>query len=120
MAASAKLAADSDSSFLDDTFASAGDITITSPNISIDTEDFEITATVDNMVNFEDENAEDGKDMHQKLYQLKLKREFDRNDLLFWFGQFESQLEEIGVKAQWTKRRALDRQLPQDVAEEVK
>ena len=51
---------------------------------------------------------------------MKLKHDFNENDLLFWFGQFEARISNYGVKSQWQKRQALADVLPQHVAEQVK
>ena len=72
------------------------------------------------MVAFEDAKGTDPTDVHQKLYQLKTRYEFNKSDLKFWFNQFESCLQDCGVKNQWTKRRQLANQLPQDAINEVK
>ena len=50
------------------------------------------------MVAFEDAKGTDPTDVHQKLYQLKTRYEFNKSDLKFWFNQFESCLQDCGVK----------------------
>ena len=72
------------------------------------------------MVAFEDEKGTNPTDVHQKLYQVKSRYEFNKADLKFWFNQFESRLQDCGVKNQWTKRRQLANQLPQEAIDEVK
>ena len=96
MAASEKILSPDDS-ILEDSFVSAaGDTTLeaTFTEEHSTGESSPITEEQANMVNYEDADGTDEKDVHQRLYQLKLKRDFDRSDLLFWFGQF---------KASWRK-----------------
>ena len=38
----------------------------------------------------------------------------------FWFQQLEMHMQTAGIKAQWTKRLLLHKQLPKDVVAEVK
>ena len=45
---------------------------------------------------------------------------FQKDDVDFWFSELETQLEMIGVKAQWTKRLALARFLPIEIKSEIK
>ena len=45
---------------------------------------------------------------------------FNINDLEFWFIELEGQLELIEIKAQWSKRMALQKLLPLEIKEEVK
>ena len=43
-----------------------------------------------------------------------------KDDIEFWFGQLEGQLEVIEIKSQWLKRIAVQRFLPPEIQEEVK
>ena len=45
---------------------------------------------------------------------------FIKDDIEFWFGQLEGQLEVIEIKSQWLKRIAVQRFLPSEIQEEVK
>ena len=72
----------------------------------------------DIMEDFDVENGTDGKEALTKLGSVKC--DFSKDDIEFWFTEFETQLEVIEVKAQWTKRIALQRFLPAEIKEEVK
>ena len=61
-----------------------------------------------NMPNFEKDDGTDASDAQSKTSTLKLPW---NEDLIFWFSQFENLLETAGVKAQWTKRSLLHKQL---------
>ena len=68
-----------------------------------------------------DFDAEDGTDGKTALGEIKgVVCPFMKDDIEFWFGQLEGQLEVIEVKSQWLKRIALQRFLPADIQEEVK
>ena len=70
------------------------------------------------MADFEDENGIDGEKAMDKLGSVKC--DFDKDDIEYWFSEFETQLEVIEVKSQWTKRIALQRCLPAEIKQEVK
>ena len=70
------------------------------------------------MEDFETENGTDGDKAMDKLGSVKC--EFTKDDIAFWFTEFETQLEVIEVKSQWTKRIALQRFLPPEIKQEVK
>ena len=70
------------------------------------------------MADFETENGVDGEKALDKLGSIKL--EFDKEDIEMWFSELEGQLEVIEVKAQWTKRTALQRFLPLEIKSEAK
>ena len=68
--------------------------------------DVEELLAPDNMAeNFDVENGTDGDKALDKLGGVRCP--FTKTDIDFWFSQFESQLEVIGVKSQWVKRLAL-------------
>ena len=67
---------------------------------------------------FDVENGADEADAQKLTATLKL--DFDRSDVDFWFTQLEMHLHTAGVRAQWTKRLLLHKQLPADVVAEVK
>ena len=69
------------------------------------------------MADFETENGVDGEKALDKLGSIKL--EFDKEDIEMWFSELEGQLEVIEVKAQWTKRTALQRFLPLEIKSEA-
>merc|ERR1711951_337508 len=70
------------------------------------------------MVDFDMEDGADADTAQAKMSGLKL--DFDRNDVEFWFNQLEMHLQTAEIKAQWTKRLLLHKQLPPDVVNEVK
>ena len=70
------------------------------------------------VVDFYEENGEDGEKALESLGGIQCP--FMKDDVVFWFGQFEAQLMVIKVKSQWVKRIALQRFLPADVKQEVK
>ena len=70
------------------------------------------------MVNYDVDEGVDDKDAQSKTSSLKL--DFDRTDVVFWFQQLEMHLQTAGIKAQWTKRLLLHKQLPPDVIAELK
>ena len=77
-------------------------------------DDSEVSIVMD----FDAENGTDGK---SALGDLKgVQCPFIQEDIEFWFGQLEAQLEVIEVKSQWMKRIALQRFLPPEIQEEVK
>ena len=78
----------------------------------------EDTITQNKMEDFETENGIDGEKVMDKLGSIKC--EFTKDDIEFWFTELETQLEVIEVKAQWTKRIALQRFLPAEIKQEVK
>ena len=68
--------------------------------------------------NFDTENETDGDKVMDKLSGIQCP--FNKSDINFWFTEFECQMEVIEVKAQWTKRVALQRFLPIEIKEDVK
>ena len=65
------------------------------------------------MVDFDKENADDTATAMENLRSVHCP--FNKEDIEFWFCQFEDQLTLIGVKKQWTKKIALVRFLPPEV-----
>ena len=74
--------------------------------------------TMAQVEDFDLENGTDGDKVMDKLGSIRC--EFTKDDIAFWFTEFETQLEVIDVKAQWTKRIALQRFLPAEIKQEVK
>ena len=72
------------------------------------------------MADFDTEDGQDPTDIHNKTQNLKLI--FDKNDVRFFFIQFEMHLEHAGCKSQWRKRTELHKILMSTpaVIEEVK
>ena len=70
------------------------------------------------MVNFNMRDEENEADAMKNMGQIKIK--WKPSDPEFFFTQFETELEIFGIKKQFTKRQALIRSLPEDVAEELK
>ena len=70
------------------------------------------------MADFESENGIDGDKADEKLGTIQCP--FDKDDIEYWFSELEGQLEVINVRAQWTKRTALQRVLPLEIKAEVK
>ena len=70
------------------------------------------------MADFDQENGSDGKSALGDLKAVQCP--FMKNDIEFWFGQLEGQLEVIEIKSQWVKRIAVQRFLPPEIQEEVK
>ena len=70
------------------------------------------------MSNYDATDAADDDGSLQKTSNLKV--DFDRSDVEFWFQQLEMHLTTAGIKAQWTKRLLLHKQLPNDVIAELK
>ena len=70
------------------------------------------------MTEFDQENGTDASDAQQKTSGLKVP--WNQADLEFWFVQFENHLESAGVKAQWTKRNLLHKQLDPKVQEDCR
>ena len=73
-----------------------------------------------NMVAYDEDNAADENDAYQRLNQIKMKAEFNKDDIIFWFNTFEMRLQEAGVKKQYTKKAQLVKVLPQYALDEVK
>ena len=69
-------------------------------------------------MDFDAENGTDGKSALSDLKAVVCP--FIKDDVEFWFGQFEGQLEVIEVKSQWLKRIAVQRFLPPEIQTEVK
>ena len=67
---------------------------------------------------FDQENGEDSKTALDNLRTVQCP--FNKDDIEFWFSQFEDQLTLIGVKKQWTKKIALVRFLPAPIQSQVK
>ena len=70
------------------------------------------------MTALEDENLNDVTGWENKLANLRLP--FDREDVPFWFQQFEMHHTTAGVKKQWTKHLQLHKLIPEEVIAEVK
>ena len=70
------------------------------------------------MTDFDAENGVDGKNALGELKGVQCP--FTKDDIEFWFGQLEGQLEVIEIKSQWLKRIAVQRFLPPEIQEEVK
>ena len=71
------------------------------------------------VVIFQDENGTDDDDYYKKLGSLR-NRNFNKQEVEFWFTSFETSLKHIGVKSQWSKREVLHSLLPDDVQISVK
>ena len=93
-------------------FAGEDEVSIADSEIS------DILADTSIMTDFDQENGTDGDKALDKLGSVRCP--FNKADIEFWFSQFESQLEVIGVKSQWVKRLALQGILPLEVQEDVK
>ena len=63
---------------------------------------------------FEDVNGEDDADYYKKLSSLK-NRNFNKQEVEFWFTSIETSLKHLGVKSQWAKREILQSLMPEDV-----
>ena len=72
------------------------------------------------MVNYDEDNGTDTAGFESKLSLIKWKSGFNKKDIIFWFSQFEAELEGCGVKSQYQKRQALARLLPEEATKEVK
>ena len=72
-----------------------------------------------NMPAFQDENGVDDADYYKKLSAVK-NRQFNKNEVQFWFTSFETSLKHIGVKSQWSKREVLHSLLQDEVQVAVK
>ena len=70
-------------------------------------------------VAFQDENGVDDLDYYKKLSSLK-NRNFNKNEVQFWFTAFETSLKHMGVKSQWSKREVLHSLLSDEVQVVVK
>lgn len=70
------------------------------------------------MADFDTENGVDGKSALSDLKAVICP--FMKDDIEFWFGQLEGQLEVIEIKSQWLKRIAIQRFLPPEIQTEVK
>ena len=66
------------------------------------------------MVNFDEENAENGADAMKNLGQIKVKWNAENPE--FFFAQLETELQIFSILKQFTKRQALIRSLPEEVA----
>ena len=69
------------------------------------------------MVNFEDTNAEDPKDLLGKLHQITLP--YDSNEVLKWIKRLEVKMETYGVASQWSKRIVFENNLPDHINNEL-
>ena len=70
------------------------------------------------VVDFEDENTEDGEKALE--YSRTLKMEFNQSDIAFWFTQIENEMFTCTIKSQWMKRVVLVKNLPPKVQCDVK
>ena len=70
------------------------------------------------MVNFDMKNEENDEDAMKNLGQIKIK--WNKDDPDYFFTLLETELQIFGIKKQFTKRQALVRNLPEDVALEFK
>ena len=66
------------------------------------------------MVNFDEENADNGADAMKNLGQVKVKWNAENPE--FFFAQLETELQIFSILKQFTKRQALIRSLPEEVA----
>ena len=69
------------------------------------------------IVEYDAENGSDPADVHAKTAHIKV--DFNRAKVEFFFMQLEMFLESAGCKSQWMKRLILQRNLPQDVIEDI-
>ena len=72
------------------------------------------------MVNFEDEDGRDTAGALTEACRTLEKLNYDKDDILFSFGQAEIKMAQWGVKKQWTKFQALSTWLPKNVLDQVK
>ena len=70
------------------------------------------------IVNFDDENAQDGDKAIEHTRSLLI--EYNANDVRFWFTQLENEMITCDVKSQWLKRVVLVKNLPSKIQEDVK
>ena len=85
------------------------------PSIEVDIETLNESIK---MVNFDSKDEENGADAMKNMGHIKLKWLPTNPD--FFFSQFETELQIFGINKQYTKRQALIRCLPEDVALEFK
>ena len=96
---------------------SLADETESLPDIFLIAEDI-FEEIENNMAEFDVENGQDGASALQDLKSVQCP--FDKEDIEYWFTEFELQLTMIDIKAQFTKRLAIQRFLPVEVRHEVK
>ena len=82
-------------------------------NSEIDIEDIIVDPIV-TMVNFDEKNEENGDDAMKNLGQIKVKWNAENPD--FFFAQLETELQIFSILKQFTKRQALIRSLPEEIA----
>ena len=70
------------------------------------------------MVNFDSKNEDNGADAMKNLGQIKIS--WDSEDPSYFFSKLETELQIFGIGKQFTKRQALIRNLPDEVAKEFK
>ena len=81
-------------------------------NSEVDIEDIIIDPAV-TMVNFDEDNKENGDDAMKNLGQIKVKWNAENPD--FFFAQLETELQIFSILKQFTKRQALIRSLPEEI-----
>ena len=72
----------------------------------------------DDVVDFDQENGQDGDKAQSEGRSIKV--EFEPNDIKFWFSQLEDEMLMASVKSQWLKKTILQRNLPNKQKEDVK
>ena len=72
----------------------------------------------DEVIDFEDENGNDGDKALE--YSRTLRLEYDPAEVEFWFMQMENEMMQCGIKSQWMKRCILVKNLPPKVQADVK
>ena len=85
------------------------------PTADIDVEDL-LDLEEDKMVNFDAENTDNGADAIKSLGQIKVN--WDNENPKYFFQKLETELQIFSINKQFTKRQALIRCLPDEVAKE--
>ena len=70
------------------------------------------------VIDFEDENGQDGEKALE--YSRTLKIDFSPDDVDFWFTQIETEMFTCQIKSQWMKRVVLVKNLPAKIQSDVK
>ena len=109
----------------DSSFASAVDESFNTADLTVVEDEKEAEIVVDNdfevveaetnaaMVNYDVADGTDVEGVDAKLHQIN-KLAFNRDDLPFFFAQYEDRIEHLGVKSQLKKRTTLVNILPLD------
>ena len=73
-------------------------------------------AAVDTMVDFDQQNTEDGDKANELARHIKV--EFNPTDVRFWFSELEAEMLTASINRQWLKKTVLQRNLPTKQKEE--